>query len=285
MQPDPPPDDSLTRVRLSERMAALSTLSAGLGHDMGNLLLPIRLRLDAMNTKGVPPDLKEDVDAIAACTDYLQRLANGLRLLSIDPRQVDAAACTNLADWWPDAEPLFRNALPRGVELERSLPANLKPVGLSRHLLTQAIFNLVQNAGHSIAPGTTGRVRVWAESAPQNGMIHVGVTDNGSGMSAEVQARCLEPFFTSKTRGISTGLGLTLVHGIVHQAGGAIEIKSAPGRRDDLRAGVAARNLESISRHAPWPASGGRAPRSSHANLSGRGAAVSRVSGAVRRRA
>lgn len=229
-QPEPPLDDSMTRARLAERMAALSTLSAGLGHDMGNLLLPIRLRLDSMSTKGVPPELKEDVEAIAACTDYLQRLANGLRLLSIDPRQADAApALTNLAEWWPDAEPLLRNALPRGVELERSIPADLKAVAISRHLLTQAIFNLVQNAGHSIAPGTTGRVRVWAERAPGNGVINLGVTDNGTGMSAEVRARCLEPFFTSKSRGISTGLGLTLVHGIIHQAGGRIEITSSPG--------------------------------------------------------
>jgi PAS domain S-box-containing protein len=219
------------RLRLSERMASLGTLSAGLGHDMGNLLLPVRLRLEAMEIKGIPDQLREDVQAIGKCADYLQRLANGLRLLSLDPENATASPeRTDLKEWWPDVESFLKNALPRGVELERRFADDLPAAIVPRHRLTQAVFNLVQNAGDAIKPGEPGRVCIWAESCNGRNTLRLGVTDNGAGMSAEVKARCLEPFFTSKTRGISTGLGLALVHGIVQKAGGAIAIDSAPGK-------------------------------------------------------
>jgi hypothetical protein len=60
--------------------------------------------------------------------------------------------------------------------------------------------------------------------------VRIGVSDNGPGMTEEVRSRCLEPFFTTKTRGISTGMGLTLVSGIVQRAGGRLEIESTPGQ-------------------------------------------------------
>jgi hypothetical protein len=60
--------------------------------------------------------------------------------------------------------------------------------------------------------------------------VRIGVTDNGRGMTAEVQQRAFDPFFTTKRRQRATGLGLSLVHGIVHSAGGTVEIDSAPRR-------------------------------------------------------
>ncbi len=247
--------ESMSRLRMSERMAALGTLSAGLGHDMGNLLLPIRLRLDAMQTKGVPDSLRDDVAAIATCADYLQRLSNGLRLLSIDPTQSNATPpSTDIDDWWADVQPFLRNALPKRIELERRMAAGLPPAAVPRHLLTQAVFNLVQNAGFAIPDETQGRVCVWAERGADSSTLRIGVTDNGTGMSDEVRARCLEPFFTSKTRAISTGLGLTLVHGVVQQVGGRIDIESEVGSGTTfaLTLPVARANAEA-ARVRNWP--------------------------------
>jgi PAS domain S-box-containing protein len=222
---------SHAQLRLSERMAALGTLSAGLGHDMGNLLLPVRLRLEAMDSKGVPGQLQEDVEAIRKCTDYLQRLANGLRLFALDPEESGGQPHrTELADWWSDIEAFLRNVLPRAVELEQRFADNLPPVAMPRHRLTQAVFNLVQNAGNAMRGRDSGHVVVWAEPGPDSRFIRVGVSDNGPGMSPDVRARCLEPFFTTSTRSISTGLGLSLVHGIVSKAGGSIAIESERGR-------------------------------------------------------
>jgi PAS domain S-box-containing protein len=231
-------EESHTQLRLSERMAALGTLCAGLGHDMGNLLLPVRLRLEAMTIKGVPPNVEEDVRAIGKCAEYLQRLANGLRLLSLDPERPAAVETTDLTEWWSDVESFLKNCLPRGAELERKFETDLPGVSISRHRLTQAIFNLVQNAGDALKDerqqrGAEGRgtwVRIGAERGRGDATVRITVSDNGAGMAPEVRARCLEPFFTSKARGISTGLGLSLVHGIVQQSGGSIDIDSEPGR-------------------------------------------------------
>lgn len=218
------------QLRSSERMASLGTLSAGLGHDMGNLLLPVRLRLEAMEMKGIPDHLKDDVEAIGQCAEYLRRLASGLRQLSLDPNQTGGMPDrTNLADWWNDIESFLNNTLPRDVELERVFDDDLPDVLMPKHRLTQAVFNLVQNAGDAIGPNAAGHVRVFARRVSQNGVIEIGVADDGPGMSPEVKARCLEPFFTSKTRGLSTGLGLSLVHGIVQRAGGQIQVESEPG--------------------------------------------------------
>ena len=219
--------ESHERLRLSERMAALGTLSAGLGHDMGNLLLPLRLRIDSMITKGVSADTRDDLEAIRKCAEYLQRLANGLRLFALDPEKSDTAADrTSLQEWWPDVYSFFKNALPRRVVLEERFPPDLPPVRVARPNLTQAVFNLVQNAGDALKSRESGRVSVWAELGRDEQTIRIGVTDDGPGMTPEVRRRCFEPFFTTKTRAISTGLGLALVHGIVQKAGGSIEIES-----------------------------------------------------------
>ncbi|MDZ4753949.1 MAG: PAS domain-containing sensor histidine kinase [Phycisphaerae bacterium] len=248
-------EETHQRLRFSERMAALGTLSDGLGHDMGNLLLPVRLRIESMEIKGIPPSLKDDVQAIGKCAEYLQRLADGLRLLSLDPDQTSATEVTELDGWWRDIESFLKNALPRGVELERTLEAGLPPLYVSRHRLTQAVFNLVQNAGDAVRGRPDGRVRLWAVHGHEPNTVRLGVTDNGSGMTAEVKARCLEPFFTSKVRSLSTGLGLSLVHSIMQQSRGTIEIESVPDHGATftltfLAAGTSERSLEPPAVHS-----------------------------------
>jgi PAS domain S-box-containing protein len=220
---------SQERVRLSERMAALGTLSAGLGHDMGNLLMPVRMRLEAIETEGLSPELRTDLQAIGKSAEYLQRLAGGLRMLALDPDEAGRQGqVTRLEDWWTDAQPLLRNLLPRGVVLECSLPPDLPAAGIARHALMQAVFNLVQNAADALRPRGSGRVRISATA--HHGRVHVHVSDDGPGMTAEIRRRCMEPFFTTRPRSLSTGLGLALVHSVIQKAGGAVEIETEPGR-------------------------------------------------------
>ena len=219
------------RVRLSERMATIGTLSAGLGHDMGNLLLPVRMRLDAIESADLPAPVRDDVAAIRSAAEYLQRLAGSLRLLALDPEsEATESASTDLADWWNEAEGMVRNGTPQPTMLAGEFPPSLPRVRIGKAGLTQIIFNLVQNAGDALRGRPDGRVVVTAAVTMAGTSVQISVSDNGPGMSDEVRRRCLEPFFTTKTRGLSTGLGLALVSGLIKRAGGTISIRSHPDR-------------------------------------------------------
>lgn len=217
------------RLRLAERMAAIGTLSAGLGHDMGNILMPLRVRLETLENIVEVEAARVEIEAIRSLIAYLQRLAGGLRMLAIDPSRTSAwAESTELSSWWPEAEMVMRSALPRTLSFSAKPLTRPVEVAISRAGLTQAIFNLVQNAADAMRDMSAGSVSVWFEAGDER--VLIGVSDTGPGMSEDVRRRCMEPFYTTKTRGLSTGLGLALVYGVVREAGGTVELESAPGR-------------------------------------------------------
>ncbi len=220
-------EESNQRLRLAERMASLGTLSAGLGHDIGNVLIPMRVRLESLTAAALPPDLQEHVDVIRTSTEYLQRLSSGLRMLASDAGRSGRVETTKVSEWWPDAQPMMATALPRGVKLITEIANDDIAIAVSRAALTQIVFNLVQNAGEATKNRQGGMVTVTLE--PAGPVVRLRVSDNGQGMTEEVKRRCMEPFFTTKPRGMSTGLGLSLIHSLIHDAGGAIEIESELG--------------------------------------------------------
>lgn len=217
------------RIRMSERMASLGTLSAGLGHDMGNLLLPVRVHIETLESMDLPAYAREELIGIRSSIEYLRKLAGGLRQLAIDPVRAAGTESTEIRSWWAEASTVLKNALPRGIRLEHSLPETDRWVSMPKAALTQAVFNLVQNAGDALRQRGTGTVSVTISVVDKDSGVHVCVSDDGPGMTEEVRSRCMEPFFTSKTRGVSTGLGLALVYGLVQDAGGTIDLHSTPG--------------------------------------------------------
>ncbi|MCI0674724.1 MAG: response regulator [Phycisphaerales bacterium] len=221
-------------LRHSERMAAIGTLSAGLGHDMGNLLFPIRIRLDAMQNEHAPAtsEMRSHIDAVRKCMDYLQTLTNGLRMLALDPDEDDVGSpVTELASWRVSLEPLLKSAVPRSIMLEFDFPENgVPPLRIAPHRLTQAVFNLVNNSCDAMRQQSGGRVCIRLRATADESMGVLSVIDTGPGMSDDVRRRAVEPFFTTKRRALSTGLGLSLVHSIVDAAGGTVEIDSELGR-------------------------------------------------------
>jgi PAS domain S-box-containing protein len=220
-------DLSITRLRMAERMSSLGTLAAGLGHDMGNLLLPLTVRLETLAAMGLSAEACEEVSAIASLAHYLQRLSGGLRLLASDPARAAQLESTEIRSWWEEAQPILRNTLPRNIGLHISLPDGECWVRLARASLTQIVFNIVQNAGDAMRTQTQGEVLVRVECKDQR--IHIAIEDNGPGMSDEVARRCMEPYYSTKSRSVSTGLGLALVYGLVAAAHGSVELHSSPG--------------------------------------------------------
>ncbi|MHC4164921.1 MAG: ATP-binding protein [Planctomycetota bacterium] len=212
----------------SKRLASIGTLAAGLGHDMQNVLLPVLCRLDALAAADLPEASREDLQAIRHSLDYLQRASRGLRLFALERGAPEASdGMTRLDEWWETVSPFLEGLLLKGVAVCVSLPPALPPVRISEHLLSQAVLNLLVNARE--ATGGRGNVRIWAEAAADNLWVRLGVSDDGHGMSVEVQHHALEPFFTTRKRRLGTGLGLSVVHGVVRAAGGSIHIDSCPG--------------------------------------------------------
>jgi signal transduction histidine kinase len=214
---------------LRANTAAMRTLAAGLGHDIGNLLQPLRLRLDSLSTMQLPRMAVADLKAIGGVVGYLQRLTSGLRLLAGDPGgEISDQDLMPLANWWRDVEALMKDALPPGVSLHAEMPPRLPPVRMPASALTHVIFNLVQNAGIGTQGRSHATVKLWAERLPRRRAVRIGVEDNGPGMDEEAVLRCFDPFYASLKRGASS-LGLPMVRALVRRAGGEITVKSRLG--------------------------------------------------------
>jgi PAS domain S-box-containing protein len=224
------------RLHLADRMVSLGTLAAGLGHDMSNVLLPVRARLNALEREQISAAAARHVTAVRRSVVYLQHLSDALHFLALDPDaptiggEGDGEGVTELAHWWKQVGPLLRKAVPKHVMVQASFPAELPAVKIAPHWLTQAVLNLIVNAGEAIPEGRRqGKVRVWAKPADRRGAVRLGVTDNGRGMAPAVQRRAFDLFFTTKSRSMGTGLGLPLAQKVAMRAGGNIVLTSEPG--------------------------------------------------------
>jgi len=243
--------DQMAETKARQRMEALGTLTAGLGHDMANVLLPMRMCLETLTDEGLTPATAPLVDALHRAVEHLTGLTRGLRALSID---LDNSAASShsivLSEWWASAISPFTWALPKGVRLHAeglgTVDNALPPVHIPAHVLMQAVFNLVQNAAHALGqrnaanPGAeptgniwiTARLEVATHSAAGSiarGAVHLTVRDDGPGMDAGTAARCTEAFFTTKAKNHGTGLGLFLVRTVVERHGGKLFVESKVG--------------------------------------------------------
>jgi signal transduction histidine kinase len=181
---------------------------------------------------------RESVDDIADSMRYLEKLVAGLRHMAANPNASAPAGGTDVSEWWSEAIGMIRSALPRNVQLLPRIPTSdgasgpppLPRVNINKIGLTQAVFNLVQNAAEALAVHNSGAITISASACPTDGgaSVLLIVSDDGPGMTPEVAARCFEPYFSTKEREVSTGMGLSLVRGIVETAGGTIELQTAP---------------------------------------------------------
>lgn len=222
------------RLHLADRMAALGTLAAGLGHDLNNALLPVRARLDVIERSHSLAVARTHVKAVREQVAYLQSLSDGLHALTLDldgHADTDGGAgMTRLSEWWKQVGPLLRTAVPQRVTLKAELPTDLPSVAIAQQWLTQAVLNLIVNAGEAIPKGRRGMIKIWADTRNDAKTVRLGVTDNGSGMTRDVQNRALDLFFTTKSRTMGTGLGLPLARKVALRAGGELRLTSQPGK-------------------------------------------------------
>jgi signal transduction histidine kinase len=215
------------QLRQAQKMEAVGQLTGGIAHDFNNILGAILGNLSVLepavrDQEETHECWRRAMGAVDRATRQVERLLAFSRRQHLAPEVVDPNA---LVEGMID---LLEYSLGSGVELHTKLAPDLPPLRVDPGQLENALMNLTINArdamsgkGH-ISVNTT---RIDADT------VEIAVTDNGAGMAQEILERVLEPFFTTKPAGKgSSGLGLSMVYGFVHQSGGNLTIDSRPGQ-------------------------------------------------------
>jgi len=217
----------------TQRLEAIGQLTGGIAHDFNNLLMAVGTTLNLVikqMTPGHPTRIL--VERAIATMDRGARLTKQLLVFSktqmLDVRSVNINAIID------GATELIHSALGPNIQIVLDLHTEGIWVWTDPDQLQLAILNLALNARDAMPDGGTLSISTgMSASSTLNGdtqeSVHVRVTDNGLGMSAEVVARAGEPFFTTKAQGEGTGLGLAQVYGVMKQSGGDLRIESEPG--------------------------------------------------------
>ena len=229
------------QLREAQKMEAVGTLAGGIAHDVNNALGSI-LGNVALAREDLPaghPALRS-IEQIGIAAQRARGVVR--QILAFSRRQAQELVVQPVAPMMEEAIGLLRATLPSVVRLEIDVGEPGLQVSADANQIHQVLLNLCTNAWHALR-GSTGRIVVGAGrvvldagEALRLGELQAGphvrlsVADNGCGMDAKTRSRIFEPFFTTKARGEGTGLGLSVVHGIVHAHGGAIAVESEPGR-------------------------------------------------------
>ncbi len=228
-------------LRQSQRLEAIGTLTGGIAHDFNNILSSIvgniRLVMDDL-PKGHP--VRQSAHEIRNATNRARDLVK--RLMAFSRQQEAPQSPVDLPAIVDEVQQLLRPTLPAGVVLHSFIPAQTPPVIADATQLHQMLVNLCTNAWQAM-PSGRGEVQILVstltadEARGETGTALAGATryvrievrDNGSGIPAEIMERIFDPFFTTKPAGEGSGLGLAVVHGIVHSHHGAIVARSEVG--------------------------------------------------------
>jgi PAS domain S-box-containing protein len=252
----------------AQKMEAIGQLAGGVAHDFNNLLTVIlgncELLLDDRD-----PDYQRQEDL--AQIQKAGQSAAGLtrQLLAFSRKEIIEPTLLDVNVVLANIRAMLRRLIREDVEIVLRLRPELAPIKADSGQIEQIVLNLAVNARDAMPKGGTltieiANVELDAEYAKTHVDVTPGphvaltVTDTGSGMTPEVQARLFEPFFTTKESGTGTGLGLATVRGIVTQSGGSINVSSEVGRGTSFQVFFPRANVAEMAADVPLPVS--RAP-------------------------
>ena len=217
----------------AQKLEAIGALAAGIAQDLNNTLTPV-VALSQMALVTLPADSSErdDIEVIAAAGRRAQGLVQ--RLVSFSRKQQIVKRPVDLVRVVRQAVEMLRPSLPANIRLSPEIGA-VPRLAADAEQLQQVVVDLVGNAVQAI--GTeNGTITVGLEThrppraadGRSEEYIRLSVADTGCGMDPQTLGRIFEPFFTTNEAGAGSGLGLTMVHGIVTAHGGTIRVRSAP---------------------------------------------------------
>lgn len=228
------------QIRHSQKMEAIGTLAGGVAHDFNNILYPIigftEMAMDELSEEaGSRESMQEVLIAAHRAQDLIHQILTFSRLDAPDRIPLEIPPLIT------EALNLLRATLPANVTIEKEIDPQCRPVLANPSQIQQIIMNLCTNAFHAMPPQggiitvTLEEVHMASEEPPRDQNPDVAnyakltVRDTGSGMPAEIRERIFEPYFTTKTTGDGTGMGLAVIHGIIKAYDGDIQVRSTPG--------------------------------------------------------
>jgi PAS domain S-box-containing protein len=228
------------QLRQSQKMEAIGTLAGGIAHDFNNILGAILGYGElAQQHATAGSALRRYLDNVMRAAGRAKALVD--RILGFSRSGLGERVPVNVQPLIEETLELLAASLPAGIRLEKILEAgDAAVIGDATHL-HQVAMNLCTNAVHAMERGgvlsvVLERVELSQQRALSRGTLSPGayvrlaVSDTGTGIPPAVLERMFDPFFTTKGVGEGTGLGLSLVHGIVSELGGAIDVATKPGK-------------------------------------------------------
>jgi PAS domain S-box-containing protein len=234
-----------SQLRQSQKMEAIGQLAGGVAHDFNNLLTVITgyAGILSMELQG-NPDQHELVEQILQAADRSAKLT--AQLLAFSRKQAIAPKPADLNDLIRGVEALLLRVIGEDIDVSTNLAPGRMLAMVDPVQIEQVVMNLATNARDAMPSGgifsiSTERVDVEASFAKLHGLAGAGpyclvrVSDTGVGMDKEIRQRIFDPFYTTKAVGKGSGLGLSIVYGIVRQHKGDVDVYSEPGKGTTFR--------------------------------------------------
>ena len=223
------------QLRQAQKMEAVGQLSGGVAHDFNNILTVIRgsatMLVDSLSEGS---EERSDAELIVEATRRAEELTR--QLLTFGRRQAWRPSAVSVNEVIRRNDGIIQRLLGERVDVRLALEADLPPVWVDEAQLEQVLMNLAVNARDAMTDGgrldiVTGLYKVEDETADLGapagaGFVRLEIRDTGVGMDESTLARAFEPFFSTKPRERSSGLGLSVAYGIVERAGGKISVTS-----------------------------------------------------------
>ena len=219
------------QLRHADRLATIGQLAAGVAHELNEPLSNVLgFAQLARKTPSLPKPAADDIDKTVTAALHARDIVSKLMLFA--RQKMPAQGQVKLNELVENGVSFLDSRCAKaGVHLARRLDRKLPAIAADSGQLLQVLVNLVVNALQATPAG--GTITVTTGRAGEE--VVLTVADTGVGMTEGVLGRMFEPFFTTKGVGEGTGLGLSVVHGIVTAHGGRVEVESTPGRGSRFR--------------------------------------------------
>jgi PAS domain S-box-containing protein len=212
------------QLRKTERIAELGTLASGMAHEIGTPMNVILGRAEYLMDRVKEEPIRKGLQTIVSQVERITKVMN--QLLAFARRKPPERVPLVLKDIIEDNLELFRERLAKSsVTVELMLDDDCPRVLADADQMSQVFINLVMNALHAMPDGGTLRIGL----APEQQVVKLTVADTGHGIPRDEVKKIFEPFFTTKEFGQGTGLGLTVVKGIIEEHQGSIAVESEEG--------------------------------------------------------